>query len=54
MDLTTLVRIFYNIGVRKRFCGRNSVAECQLPKLDVGGSNPLARFCFNILAINGL
>ena len=25
-------------------CGRNSVVECQLPKLDVGGSNPLARF----------
>ena len=24
--------------------GRNSVVECQLPKLDVGGSNPLARF----------
>ncbi len=23
--------------------GRNSVVECQLPKLDVGGSNPLAR-----------
>src|SRR5579883_291642 len=25
-------------------CGRNSVVECQLPKLDVRGSNPLARF----------
>ena len=25
-------------------CGRNSAVECQLPKLDVGGSNPLARF----------
>ena len=24
--------------------GRNSVVECQLPKLDVRGSNPLARF----------
>ena len=23
--------------------GRNSVVECQLPKLDVRGSNPLAR-----------
>ena len=23
--------------------GRNSVAECQLPKLDVVGSNPIAR-----------
>ena len=28
------------------FCGRNSVAECRLPKPDVGGSNPLARFLF--------
>ncbi len=27
-----------------RTCGRNSVVECQLPKLDVRGSNPLARF----------
>ena len=27
--------------------GRNSVVECQLPKLDVGGSNPLARFFFS-------
>ena len=25
-------------------CGRNSVVECQLPKLDVEGSNPFARF----------
>src|SRR5262249_45389948 len=24
-------------------CGRNSVVECQLPKLDVAGSNPVAR-----------
>ena len=24
-------------------CGRNSVAECQLPKLDVAGSNPVGR-----------
>jgi hypothetical protein len=24
-------------------CGRNSVVECQLPKLDVVGSNPIAR-----------
>ncbi len=24
--------------------GRNSVVECQLPKLDVAGSNPVARF----------
>jgi hypothetical protein len=25
-------------------CGRNSVVECQLPKLDVVGSNPIARY----------
>ena len=25
-------------------CGRNSVVECQLPKLDVGSSNLLGRF----------
>ena len=24
--------------------GRNSAVECQLPKLDVVGSNPIARF----------
>ena len=27
----------------KRRCGRNSVAECSLPKADVVGSNPIAR-----------
>src|SRR4051794_12904084 len=25
-------------------CGRNSVVECSLPKADVVGSNPIARF----------
>ena len=30
-------------GQRRGVCGRNSVVECQLPKLDVRGSNPLAR-----------
>ncbi len=25
-------------------CGRNSVVECQLPKLNVVGSSPIARF----------
>ncbi len=25
-------------------CGRNSAVECQLPKLDVEGSSPFARF----------
>jgi hypothetical protein len=29
---------------REKHCGRNSVVECQLPKLDVVGSNPIARF----------
>ena len=28
----------------KNDCGRNSVVECQLPKLDVVGSNPIARY----------
>ena len=26
------------------YCGRNSVVECQLPKLNVVGSSPIARF----------
>ena len=26
--------------------GRNSAVECQLPKLDVVGSNPIARYAF--------
>jgi hypothetical protein len=30
--------------IPKSVCGRNSVVECQLPKLDVVGSNPIARF----------
>ena len=29
-------------------CGRNSVVECQLPKLDVEGSNPFARFLADV------
>ena len=32
-------------------CGRNSAVECQLPKLDVAGSNPVARFV-NLLSAN--
>ncbi len=36
--------------VQNRVCGRNSVVECQLPKLDVGGSNPLARCEHNLFA----
>ncbi len=33
-------------------CGRNSVVECQLPKLNVVGSNPIARFFVSILHIS--
>ena len=29
--------------------GRNSVVECQLPKLDVAGSSPVARFSVPIV-----
>ena len=29
--------------------GRNSVVECQLPKLDVAGSSPVARFSVPIM-----
>src|SRR4051794_1609923 len=29
--------------------GSNSVVECQLPKLDVAGSNPVSRSIFNKL-----
>jgi hypothetical protein len=32
--------------------GRNSVVECQLPKLNVVGSNPIARFFVSILYIS--
>src|SRR5438093_11990673 len=28
---------------RRQLCGRNSAVECQLPKLDVAGSTPVAR-----------
>ena len=33
-------------------CERNSVVECQLPKLDVEGSNPFARFDVTISVIS--
>ena len=36
--------------VEWHMCGRNSVVECQLPKLDVVGSNPIARCHINPLA----
>ena len=29
--------------MKHKFCGRNSAVECQLPKLDVAGSIPVAR-----------
>jgi hypothetical protein len=32
-----------------RPCGRNSVVECQLPKLDVAGSNPVSRSMFSMI-----
>jgi hypothetical protein len=28
--------------------GSNSVVECQLPKLDVAGSNPVSRSIFSL------
>ena len=36
--------------------GRNSVVECQLPKLDVAGSTPVARskILFNSLLLNAI
>jgi hypothetical protein len=30
-------------------CGSNSVVECQLPKLNVAGSNPVSRSTLNAL-----
>ena len=39
--------IFMTLNViitrKSLICGRNSVVECQLPKLKVAGSNPVAR-----------
>ncbi len=32
------------MSCKNRLRGRNSVVECQLPKLDVVGSNPIARY----------
>ena len=37
-----------------RVCGRNSVVECQLPKLDVAGSSPVARSTTHFLIRNSL
>ncbi len=33
-------------------CGRNSAVECQLPKLDVVGSSPIARSKQNQVVAN--
>ncbi len=41
-------------GVMKTSCGRNSVVECQLPKLNVVGSNPIARFIYIFFIFNDL
>ena len=37
------VYIFNLLCVNKKSSGSNSVVECQLPKLDVAGSNPVSR-----------
>lgn len=39
-----LTAVHVRLPYRMRLCGRNSVVECQLPKLDVVGSSPIARF----------
>jgi hypothetical protein len=39
----------YLNGILLRICGRNSAVECQLPKLDVVGSSPIARSSFSLL-----
>ena len=36
-----------------KFCGRNSVVECQLPKLNVAGSTPVARSKLYFLNFEG-
>ena len=40
------VVIPYKLLVHHALSGRNSVVECQLPKLDVTGSTPVARSIF--------
>jgi hypothetical protein len=47
-----MYHVSHVVGIRKILIdkmstesrGRNSVVECQLPKLDVVGSNPIARY----------
>jgi hypothetical protein len=38
--------------LRFQSSGSNSVVECQLPKLDVAGSNPVSRSIFSIIYEN--
>ncbi len=40
------IRFRRNGKIRFFICGRNSAVECQLPKLDVVGSSPIARSIF--------
>jgi hypothetical protein len=40
------IAIPYKKSVRHALSGRNSAVECQLPKLDVTGSIPVARSIF--------
>ena len=43
------------MGVYRVLSGRNSAVECQLPKLDVAGSIPVARSnLFNGLHVRGV
>ncbi len=43
-DWHCFVRLDLLVPKGRIVCGRNSVVECQLPKLNVVGSNPIARF----------
>ena len=49
MALLIKMGIRFRIQRKNRFflCGRNSAVECQLPKLDVVGSSPIARSKLN-------
>ena len=43
MCVAGLLQIFLRLWYEYPACGRNSGVECKLPKLDVAGSNPVAR-----------
>ena len=43
--IPTAISIVFSFS-HERFCGCNSVVECQLPKLDVVGSSPITRSFF--------